>query len=72
MNITSSHDIFLPFFAFMAILAIVLFAIIIKQRKILVHLIAENQKLNAQIVEVKAQVESEALNKAQTIYTMER
>jgi len=69
MNITSSHDIFLPFFAFMAILAIVLFAIIIKQRKILVHLIAENQKLNAQIVEVKAQVESEALNKAQELFT---
>lgn len=68
MNISSSHDILLLFLAFMAILAIVLFATIIKQRKILVHLMAENQKLNAQIAEVKAQVESEALNKAQELF----
>ena len=68
MSTTLSHDIALVFLVFMAILASVLFATAIRQRKILAHLMAENQKLNAQIVEVKAQVESEALNKAQELF----
>ncbi len=68
MSTTLSHDIALVFLVFMAILAIVLFATAIRQRRILVHLMAENQKLNAQIVKVKAQVESEALNKAQELF----
>jgi len=41
----------------------------VRQKRLITSLIAENKKLNTQIVEIKAQVESEALNKAQKLFT---